>query len=97
MDEEKEQVMIGEGQIIIHWQKFLLSILSVLVSISIVLSGYIFTTMERRLTIVEQIVTDRGERIAVLEQQARENNAAHARIEAKVDALLSIAMNGKLK
>ena len=95
MDEQKEQITLEEGQILIHWQKILFAILSILVSISLGLSGYIFATIEKRLFVVEQIVTIRGERIAVLEQQAKENTSAHSRIEAKVDTLLSIAVNGK--
>lgn len=90
-----KEVVIKEGEIIVHWQKLLFSILSILVSISLVLSGFIFTTMEKRLTAVEQIVNIRGERIAILEQQAKDNSAAHGRIEAKVDSLLSIAMSNK--
>ena len=71
-------------------QKLILSILSVLISISLALSAYAFNSMEKRITIVETKVDDRIERIAVLEQQARENTTAHARIEAKVDMLLSV-------
>jgi hypothetical protein len=72
-------------------EKIILSILSVLITISLALSAYAFNSIEKRVTIVEVKVDDRIERIAILEQQAKENNSAHSRIEAKVDTLLSIA------
>jgi uncharacterized coiled-coil protein SlyX len=71
-------------------QKLVLTILSVLISISLAMSGYIFTSMEKRLITLEVKVYDRGERIAILEQQAKENSSAHARLESKLDAILSV-------
>jgi len=73
------------------WNKILLSILSVLITISLGLSTYIFSSMEKRLTLVEITLDNRIERIAILEQQARENNTAHARLETKLDILISVA------
>lgn len=72
-------------------EKVILSILSVLVSISLFLSAYVFNSMEKRLSTAETQIDDRIERIAILEQQARENTAAHNRIEAKVDLLVTVA------
>lgn len=70
-------------------EKVILSILSILVSISLFLSAYVFNSMEKRLSTVEIKIDERVERIAILEQQARENSQAHSRIEAKVDTLLT--------
>lgn len=75
--------------------KILLAVLSVLVTISLGLSTYIFSSMERRITVVEIKIDDRIERIAILEQQARENIAAHTRLETKLDTLIAIATSRK--
>ena len=77
------------------WNKILLSILSVLITISLGLSTYIFSSMEKRLTLVEITLDNRIERIAILEQQARENNTAHARLETKLDILISVATTAR--
>jgi len=71
--------------------KVLLSVLSFLITLSLGMSGYIFSSMEKRLTLVEVKLTDRIERIAILEQQARENTTAHARLETKLDILIAVA------
>ena len=73
-------------------EKIILSILSVLISISLFLSTYVFNSMEKRLSNVEIKADERIERIAILEQQARENSQAHSRIEAKVDTLLTVVI-----
>jgi hypothetical protein len=71
-------------------QKIILSILSILISISLALSAYTFNAMEKRIAIVETKIDNRIERIAILEQQSKENSSAHFRIETKVDTLLEI-------
>lgn len=77
----------------INMEKIVLSILSVLVTISLTLSAYVFSTMERRIEVLEVKINDRIERIAILEQQSKENTAAHMRIETKVDTLISLSTN----
>lgn len=69
-------------------QKALLALLSILVTISLALSAHTFKSIEGRVQSVESKVDNRIERIAILEQQAKENSDAHARIESKVDRLI---------
>jgi len=73
-------------------ETLVLSILSFLVSLSLGLSIYIFNAVEKRLGILEAKVDDRIERLAILEQQSKENVLAHARLEVKLDTLLGYAI-----
>lgn len=67
-------------------------VIGTLLTISIGLSAYIFKNLDGRLTVIEQSLPARGERIAILEQQARENADAHKRIESKLDELHGIVL-----
>ena len=69
-----------------------LLILSALLTISLGLSAYVFNNLDGRLSTVELAVASRTERIAILEQQLRDNAEAHRRIETKLDTLHDIIL-----
>jgi prefoldin subunit 5 len=86
--DEKEEVAVRHVTTRIV-EKYQALILGSLLTISIGLSAYVFKSIDTRLAVLETVVDMRGERIAVLEQQAKENTDAHRRIEAKLDIMIA--------
>jgi hypothetical protein len=91
VDEEKEM----SADMSATFERIQSVVLAALFTISIGLSAYVFKTIETRIAVqeiriiaVEQVIAARGERVAVLEQQARDNIADHAEIKLMLSEIL---------
>jgi hypothetical protein len=91
VDEEKEM----SADMSATFERIQSVVLAALFTISIGLSAYVFKTIETRIAVqeiriiaVEQVIAARGERVAVLEQQARDKIADHAEIKLMLSEIL---------